>query len=266
LDRPLYEQYFIYMASLLRGNFGQSFSYGEPVLNVLLERLPATLLLVGTGYAIALVIGVLGGIYAASKHDSLTDHAILTSSLIVYSMPAFWTALLASYELGLVLRLFPVEGMVDYGVHGLAYVTSLLYHLVVPATIVGLERTVIFLRVTRASMLEVRQEDFITTAKAKGVDNRGILFRHSFRNALLPLVTVASLRLGYIFVGAVLVETVFAWPGLGRVITGAIADRDLNLLLGAFTLLSLITIFFNALADIIYGMVDPRIRYSRSSV
>lgn len=264
LDRPIQEQFLVYLSNALRGDLGQSYSFHAPVVNVIFSALPATLLLMGTAYVFALFVGVFGGISAAKKPYSTSSNLALVSSLIIYCIPGFWVAMIFAYFFGVILHWFPVQGMSSLQTTGIAYVGDVLYHLVLPALIISLEQLAIYFRITRATMLEVLNEDYMVAARAKGCDERSLFYKHALRNAMLPLITIVALRLTYVFAGAVLVETVFSWPGLGRLITNSIYQRDYNLLMGVFTIVAMLTILFNLIADILYGIADPRIKHRRT--
>lgn len=261
LDRPLYEQFFLYITNALRGDLGSSYTHNKPVLEVIFQQLPATLLLMGTGYLIALILGIYLGVVASARPHSKTDNVAMFSSLVIYSLPGFWAAMITVFVFGFILRWFPILGMVDIGAQGIDILFSVLHHLVLPALIVSLEYLAMYFRIMRASMLEILNEDYIITAKSKGCSNQTVLYKHALKNALIPMVTIVALRLRYVFTGTVLIETVFAWPGLGRLIISAISQRDYSLLMGVFLIVSILTIFFNMVADVVYGLVDPRIRY-----
>jgi len=259
-DRPIHEQFIRYMSNILRGDFGYSFYFHQPVVKILIPRLRNTLLLTTASLLIELS-GIIFGVIASKKVYSLTDNLITVSSLVTFNMPYFWLAMMLILFFGLRLRWFPVTGMFDIGTVGFNKTISILRHLVLPAACLSLGRVALYTRYTRASMLEILQLDYITTAWAKGLDERTVMYKHAFRNALIPIVTVVALRLRLLFTGAVLVETVFAWPGLGRTIFESISRRDYNVLMANFLLLSVLTIIFNLLADIAYAYVDPRVRY-----
>ncbi|MBQ03939.1 hypothetical protein CL673_04400 [Candidatus Bathyarchaeota archaeon] len=259
-DKPMHEQLIIYMSNLLRGEFGFSFYFQQPVIKTMIPALRNTLLLTGTSLIIELS-GIILGIIASKKVYSLTDNVITVSTLVTFNMPYFWLAILFLLIFGLHLGLFPITGMYTIGTTGMEKIYSMMWHLVLPATCLSIGRIALYTRYTRASMLEVLKLDYITTAWAKGCSERTILFRHAFRNALIPIVTVITLRLRMLFTGAVLVETVFAWPGMGRLIYDSIFRRDYNVIMANFLVIAIITILLNILADIIYAYVDPRVRY-----
>ena len=259
-DKPVHEQFIIYMSNILKGDFGYSFYFHQPVLKVLLPRLRNTLLLTSTSMLIELT-GIIFGVIASKKVYSRTDNLITVISLVTFNMPYFWLAMLLIMFFSVGLHWFPVVGMSDIGLQGFERVVSTLHHLVLPAVCLSIGRIALYTRYTRASMLEILQSDYITTAWAKGCDEKTVMYKHAFRNALIPIITVIALRLRLLFTGAVLVETVFSWPGIGRIIFDSISRRDYNVLMANFLLLSGLTIVFNLFADIAYAYVDPRVRY-----
>jgi len=260
LNKPLHEQFVTYLVNLLRGNLGYSYKYRAPVLDVILERLPATLLLTGTAFLIAVLAGVILGVSSSKKPFSFEDNTIMLGSLVFYSMPNFWTGLMAIIILSLRLGLFPVQGMQSFGAD-LNSALDLIWHLILPATTLGLVQLALYARLTRSSMLEELRKDYITTARSKGLDDRSILYRHALKNALIPTITIIGIRLSFMFTGAVVTETIFAWPGIGRLMYDSIYTRDYPLLMGIFVISSAVTVLANFLADIAYCIVDPRIRY-----
>jgi peptide/nickel transport system permease protein len=260
LNKPLHEQFVTYLVNLLRGNLGYSYKYRAPVLDVILERLPATLLLTGTAFLIAVLAGVILGVSSSKKPFSFEDNTIMLGSLVFYSMPNFWTGLMAIIIFSLHLGLFPVQGMQSFRAD-LNSTLDLIWHLILPATTLGLVQLALYARLTRSSMLEELRKDYITTARSKGLDDRSILYRHALKNALIPTITIIGIRLSFMFTGAVVTETIFAWPGIGRLMYDSIYTRDYPLLMGIFIISSAVTVLANFLADIAYCIVDPRIRY-----
>lgn len=260
LDKPVHEQFLLYVSNLVQGDLGYSFTYRMPVLNVILERLPASLLLMVTGYSISIVLGVLLGVYSARKPYSVMDNLIQVSSLVVYSFPEFWVGMIFTLVFALNLHIFPALGMVSIGTVGIQRIFSVLWHLILPASVLGLSHLALYSRLTRASMLEEIKKDYITTAWSKGCSERSVLFRHALRNALIPVITTIGLRMSFVFTGAVLVETVFAWPGIGRLMYNAIFQRDYNLLMSIFLIASVLVVVANFMTDIVYGVLDPRLR------
>jgi peptide/nickel transport system permease protein len=264
LDRPLPEQLLIYVKGILRFDLGYSFRQQEPVSKLIMERLPATLLLTMTAFAISLILGILFGTLAARWAGTWADTAITVVALIFYATPLFWIALIAILLFSVQWDLLPSFGYETVGANytGLAHVLDVGAHLIMPATTIGLFFMATYTRMTRASMLEVMRLDFIKTARAKGLKPNVIQHRHVLRNALLPVVTLAGLHTGTLIGGAVLTETVFAWPGIGRLMYDALLQRDYNLLLGVFVVCSAMVLIFNLVTDLVYRIVDPRIEFT----
>jgi peptide/nickel transport system permease protein len=264
LDRPLPEQLLIYVKGVLRFDLGYSFRQQEPVSRLILERLPATLLLTITAFAISLSLGILFGSLAARFAGTWADTAITTVALIFYATPLFWVALIGILLFSVEWDLLPSFGYetVTANYTGFAHMLDVGAHLIMPATTIGLFFMATYARMTRASMLEVKRLDFVKTARAKGLKASVIQRRHVLRNALLPVVTLAGLHTGTLIGGAVLTETVFAWPGIGRLMYDALIQRDYNLLLGVFVVSSAMVLIFNLITDLVYRMVDPRIEFA----
>jgi peptide/nickel transport system permease protein len=264
LDRPLPEQLLIYVKGVLRFDLGYSFRQQEPVSRLILERLPATLLLTITAFAISLSLGILFGSLAARFAGTWADTAITTVALIFYATPVFWVALIGILLFSVEWDLLPSFGYetVTANYTGFAHMLDVGAHLIMPATTIGLFFMATYARMTRASMLEVKRLDFVKTARAKGLKASVIQRRHVLRNALLPVVTLAGLHTGTLIGGAVLTETVFAWPGIGRLMYDALIQRDYNLLLGVFVVSSAMVLIFNLITDLVYRMVDPRIEFA----
>ncbi|MDF2095683.1 ABC transporter permease [Aquibaculum arenosum] len=264
LNRPLHEQLFIYVKGIVTLDMGWSYRQDQSVASLIGQRLPATLLLTGTAFCISLMFGVLMGALAAARVGKWTDSLITTVALIFYATPLFWIALMAILLFSVYLGWLPGFGMVSVGAGytGLAYIGDILAHLVLPALTLGLFYTAVYARMTRASMLEVMEMDYVKTAKAKGVAPGRITRVHVLRNALLPVITLAGIQAGQMIGGAVLTETVFAWPGIGRLMFDALLQRDYNLLLGIFFVSSAMVVLFNLITDLVYTFVDPRIEVS----
>jgi peptide/nickel transport system permease protein len=264
LDRPLPEQLLIYVKGILSFDLGYSFRQQEPVSRLILERLPATLLLTVSAFAISLLLGVLFGTLAARFAGTWADTAITIVALIFYATPLFWVALIGILLFSVEWNLLPSFGYETVGANytGFAHALDVGAHLIMPATTIGLFFMATYARMTRASMLEVRRLDFVKTARAKGLKASVIQRRHVLRNALLPVVTLAGLHTGTLIGGAVLTETVFAWPGIGRLMYDALIQRDYNLLLGVFVVCSAMVLIFNLITDLVYRIVDPRIEFA----
>jgi len=264
LNKPLYEQLVVYIATVMRGDLGYSFAYRQPVIVVIFERVPATLMLMGTALFFSSVVGIALGVISSKRPYSLLDNASTTISLLGYSLPVFWLAQVLLLIFAVALGWFPVQGMMSVReeLTGIKYVLDIIHHLVLPAFALGLLQLALTARLTRASMLEILRQDYIITAWSKGLDENTVLYRHALRNALLPVVTIIGLHLGAMLTGAVLTETVFGWPGLGRLMYDAIASRDYPVLMGNFIVTATSVIGANFVTDILYGFLDPRIRYT----
>jgi peptide/nickel transport system permease protein len=261
LDRPLPVQYVAYLGALVRGDLGLSAINQRPVLQVILERVPATLLLMGASLLVALLLGLAMGLVAALKARTPVDYAVGALSLLTYSMPPFWLALVLITVFSLWLEWFPTMGMqtLGAGFEGWARLSDTLHHLALPTIALGTSYAAVYSKVFRASLLNVFGQPFMVTARAKGLSRTGVYLKHAARNAALPVITFLGLQAGLVFTGAVVTEIVFAWPGVGMLTMNAILQRDYPLILGIFVLISLCVIAANALADLMYSAVDPRI-------
>lgn len=262
LDIPIHLQFLNYIQGILHFDLGYSFRQGMPVGELILERLPATILLSLTAILVALMIGVLLGVVAARSRGSLLDEAISVVSTMGFATPLFWVGLMLIVLFSIELRWLPSAGMVTVGADYRGRWDEWLdigRHLVLPAVTLSLFFLSIYVRITRSAMLEVYGLDFVRTARAKGLTEARVVVRHVLRNALLPIVTVTGLQLGAIFGGTVVVETVFGWPGLGRLAQEAVFSRDVNLLLGIFLCSSFIVIVVNLAVDLLYAALDPRV-------
>ncbi|MGY2053053.1 ABC transporter permease [Methylobacterium sp. JK268] len=261
LDKPLPVQLGLYLAHVATLDLGYSVRQQMPVGRLILDRLPATLLLTGTAFLISLTLGVALGALAARRAGRWSDSAITGLALLFYATPLFWVSLMAIIVFSVRLDWLPAFGFetVGGGYTGLARVADIAQHLVLPALTLGLFFMAVYVRMTRASMLEVAGQDFVKTARAKGLTEGVIQRRHVLRNALLPVVTLAGLQAGTLVGGAILTETVFAWPGIGRLMYEALLQRDYTLLLGVFVVSSAMVLVFNLVTDLVYRVVDPRI-------
>ena len=265
LDQPLTTQLWVYLSSVLRGDLGYSLSYQQPVSSVIFSRVPATLLLIVSAILMASVGGILLGVEAARRENSFYDRLFNTFALLGHSFPSFSIGHLLLLFFALYLGLFPAQGMVsaNQDLTGISYILDLLAHLALPALTLAIVQIAQIMRLTRAEMLNVLGENFITTARAKGVSERRVLYGHALRNALLPVATIIGSDLGMLLSGAVLTETVFAYPGLGRLTLEVLAARDYPVLMGLFLLISISVAVINFITDITYPLIDPRIKYSR---
>ena len=262
LDRPFHEQLFAYVAKLTRFDLGYSFFFNRPVTELLLERLPATLLLVLSAQVLAIMLGTVLGVIAARRPNGMLSHGVTIFALLGFSAPVFWTGIMLIILFCSVFPIFPVAGMVDVTVEGGWFVKALdvLHHLFLPMVTLSSIFLALYSRLARASMLDVLGTDYVRTAQAKGLSEFQIVYKHALRNALGPVVTLAGLQFSGIVSGAVLVETVFSWPGLGTLAFQAITARDAPIVLGILFFSSLVVIVANLLTDLVYSLIDPRIR------
>ncbi|MBK8321302.1 MAG: ABC transporter permease [Betaproteobacteria bacterium] len=263
LDLPILEQFLAYMGRTARLDLGISLIQQQPVVELIADRLPATLLLMVTALVLAIATGVALGVAAARRQGTWVDNLISVSALLVYATPAFWLGLMLIVFFSIRLDLLPSGGMMQIGVAQTAIgkVLDVARHLILPAATLGLFYAAVYARLMRASMLEVYGLDFITTARAKGLSEGTIAWTHALRNALLPVVTLAGMQVGHLLGGSVLIETVFGWPGLGRLVFDALVQRDLNLLLGILFVSSVVVVLVNLAVDLVYGLLDPRITH-----
>ncbi|HEY7031307.1 MAG TPA: nickel ABC transporter permease [Thermomicrobiales bacterium] len=255
LDRPLAQQYADFLTSALQGDFGESLRYRTPALNEVLSRMPATIELSVAGYLFALLVAIPAGILAAVKRGGMTDFASRFVGLIGVSFPSFWLGLILILIFSVRLKWLPVSG------RGEGFVGSA-KALILPAVTLGTAYAATLMRLLRSSLLEVLNQDFIRTARAKGLRDRTTIVRHALRNAAIPVITVAGLQIGFLLSGSVIVEVVFSWPGVGRLVVDSIGARDYPIVQAAVVLLASTLIVINLIVDIVYALVDPRIHYS----
>lgn len=266
LNDSKWKQYTIFMKDLVKFDFGNSFFYGKPVIKIIGERLPATLILMFSAMIFAYIIGIFGGAWMAWKRGSFGESAGITFALVFRSAPTFWVGLMAIMVFATKLKWFPAQGMRTSGYTGETFKEiflnlDFLKHLILPSLVSGLYFLATPLLTMRNSMLEVLSEDYIEMANAKGLKQRTVLYKHAARNALLPVVTAGALFIGSAIGGQVLLEVVFSWPGLGREIVQAVTRHDYPLAQGSFIIISTIIMVMNLVADILYGVLDPRISY-----
>lgn len=262
LDQPAIVQLWKYVWSILTLDFGFSYRQNAPVLDVILMHLPATILLMLSSIAIALLVGVTAGVIAAVKVNSLWDNLISLAAIFFFAAPTFWLGIMLTILFSVKLGLLPVGGMRTIGLEGglIAETLDVARHLVLPALSLGLFYSAVYARVMRASMLEVLRLDFTRTARAKGLPGATIVVRHVLRNALLPVVTLLGLQLGTVVGGSVVVEAVFSWPGIGSLMLDSVMSRNYPMVLGILVLSSLVVAVSNALIDLAYFKLDPRIQ------
>nr|WP_235789834.1 ABC transporter permease [Ruegeria pomeroyi] len=261
LDQPFLVQLGRYIGNVLQFDLGYSYFYSDKVTNLILSRLPATLLLVISAQLLALVVGVVLGVFSARKPNGILSHFVTFLALFGYSAPVFWTGLLMLVVFSLMLPLFPVAGMRDVTIEGGFFVQALdiAHHLVLPMLTLASIFLALYSRLSRAAMMEVLGSDYVRTAKAKGLSPRQVVYKHALKNALSPVITLAGLQLSAVVSGAVLVETVFSWPGLGTLAFQSILARDTPLILGILFFSALVVIVGNLLTDLALRLVDPRV-------
>ncbi len=265
LDKPLWMQLGIYLGNVLSGDLGYSFFFNLPVASLIGDRVPATLLLMLTAVISAFLIGTTLGVLSSRKPNGWLSQFINTLSLLGFAAPVFWTGILLVILLASVFPIFPISGMrsvdtTDIG--SLEQMLDVLHHLVLPATSLGLIYLAIYSRLARASMLDVLGADYIRAARAKGLADRVVLYKHALRNAMLPMVTMLGLQFGNVLAGAILVETVFNWPGLGRLASESVLRRDYPTILGVLLFSSMLVVIMNLVTDYCYRLIDPRIKSS----
>lgn len=248
LDRPLIEQYFVYLADALRGDFGISFEHHRPAMEVVLERLPATFELAGAALLLGTIVGVITGLVAALSRGTLLELIAMGVALLGQATPIFWLGIVLILIFAVELQWLPAGGRGGFE------------HLILPAITLATFTTASIARLLRSSMIEVLKEDYIRTAWAKGLVPHTVYLRHAVRNALIPVITIIGILAGELFSGAVVTETIFSWPGVGRVIVQAIETKDFAVVQAGVTIVSVIFIGFNLLVDLLYGLIDPRIR------
>lgn len=277
LDQPLYVQYFIWLGDVLQGDLGRSILTHEQVSVEIASRFPNTIELAIAAMIFATLIGVLAGIISATKQYSAVDYTVMGIALFGISMPVFWLGIMLMMIFGVALGWLPIGGRIDLLIpftrltgfmildsiitlNGEALV-SVIRHLILPAIALGTIPMAIIARTTRSSMLEVLRQDFIRTERAKGLSERKVIYKHAIRNAMVPVVTVIGLNFGLLLSGAILTETVFSWPGVGRLVVDAVYARDYPLVIGCILVFALVFVFVNLLTDLIYTYIDPRIHY-----
>ena len=266
LDKPLGLQLLYYLKTTLLGDLGYSFVWQEPVLKIIFEFVPPTLLLMGTSLIISIFFGIILGVWSAKAPDSFRDITIRTICLAGYSIPVFWMGTMAILLFSVYLGWFPAQGMrtIAGPLSGLSYYWDIVRHLILPAAVLGFAQLALTARMTRAGLLEVMGQNFMITARSKGLSPRRILYGHGLRNALLPIVTIIGMQVGRIFGGALLTETVFGWPGLGRLMLRAVGTRDYPLMMGMFIVITVMVVAANLIADIVYALLDPRVGDTKS--
>lgn len=258
LDKPLVQQYAIWIGNVLQGDFGRSFALNRPVLDEVLERFQATLVLAGVSLVLCSVIGLLAGVVSAVRQFGWADRVITFFVLAGISTPSFWLGLLLIYLFAVHWRILPASGM--YAVYGGGDLKDLLLHLILPVATLAVVAAGVIARLTRGAMLEVLRQDYVRTARAKGLPERRVIYAHAFRAALVSVVPAIGIQAGFVLGGAVYVETVFQWPGIGAMLVKAISTRDISLVQGGVLVVAASYVLFNLLADVVQSMLDPRIR------
>jgi peptide/nickel transport system permease protein len=258
LDQPVHVQYFKWAAGMFTGNWGYTFFGGRPVLGVIIERLPATMLLMGSALSIAILLGMTVGMIGAVRRYSVWDYLATTGALVALSFPTFWFGLMAIFVFAVDLRWLPSGGMYELGEEG--NVVDLLRHLILPTLVLALVITATYSRYARSSFLEVLHQDYMRTARAKGLRLRERLFRHAFPNAVKPLIALLGTDLPVLFSGALVTESIFGWPGMGRLFVDALTMKEYPILMGMIMFTAFFVILGNLLADIAIALLDPRVR------
>lgn len=263
LDQPLPVQFVMYLTNLWRGELGTSMTYRRPVAEILSERITNTLILLAAATVIVVIIGVGAGIIAAIRRGTRLDQSLVITSLVFWSLPTFWTGLILVIFLAVYLKAFPISGMVTPGAtfaSGWEQAADLARHIILPTITLAIVDMGQFMLITRSTLVDVMTEDYMLTARAKGLPGRKILWRHGIPNALLPIITTTALYVSLVIGGAIQVETIFSWPGMGRLMYDAVLRRDYPLLEASFLLFAATMILANFLSDLFYMVVDPRVR------
>ena len=258
LDKPLVAQYFIWLGNMLHGDFGTSFALNRPVIDEVIERFSATLVLAGTAFILCAVFGIVAGVISAANQFGLADKAITFAVLIGISIPSFFLGMMMILGFAVNLRLFPVSGM--WPIYGAHDPLTLLRHLTMPAVALAVVATGVVARLSRSAMLEVLRQDFIRTARAKGVPERGVIWRHALKAAMVSIIPVLGIQAGFVLSGAVYIEIVFQWPGVGRMLVDAILKRDILLVQGGVVFVAACYVLFNIAVDVAQSLLDPRIK------
>ena len=258
LDQPVYIQYLKWAYGMFTGTWGFTFFGGRPVREVILERIPATFLLMGSAMSLAIILGMLIGILGAVKRYSVFDYLATTGAMVALSFPTFWFGLMTIFIFADRLGWLPSGGMFTLGEEG--NIMDSLYHLILPTVVLALVLVAQWSRYTRSSFLEVIHQDYIRTARSKGLSGKRLLFRHAFPNAVVPLVALAGIQLPWLFSGALVTETIFSWPGMGRLFVDALTVKEYPILMGMIMLTAFTVIVGNLVADVAMSLIDPRIR------
>lgn len=262
LDDPLWKQIGLYLGKVATGDLGYSLYYDQPVVGLIASRAIPTFILVISALSFAILIGTVLGVFSAQRRNSPLSHLVTVVSLVGFSAPVFWVGIMLILSLSVAIPIFPISGMtgVDTPPGAVHYVLDVLHHLILPMTTLSVIYLAFYSRLSRTSMIEVLETDYVRTARAKGLSHRSVVYKHALRNAILPVVTFAGLQFGQVLSGAVLVETVFAWPGLGTLAFESILRRDTPTLLGILFFSSFMVVVINLLTDALYRRIDPRIQ------
>ena len=257
-DEPLVARYFIWLGNMLQGDFGRSFSLNRPVLDEVTERFMATLILAGTSFVLCAVFGIMAGVVSAARQYGWADRGITFAVLLGISIPSFFLGMMMILIFAVHLRWFPVSGM--YAIYGGGDLADLLHHLVMPAVALSVVATGVVARLARSAMLEVLRQDFIRTARAKGVGEGRVVWRHALKAAMVSIIPVLGIQAGFVLSGAVYIEMVFQWPGVGRMLVDAILKRDILLVQGGVVIVAACYVLFNIAVDVAQSLLDPRIK------
>lgn len=258
LDEPLWRQYFIWLGNLLQGDFGRSFALNRPVLDEILDRFSATLILAGTAFVLCSLMGILAGVVSAARQYGLADKVITFAVILGISVPSFFLGMMMILLFAVQLRWFPVSGM--YSIWGGGDLPDLIRHLTMPALALSVVATGVIARLSRGAMLEVLRQDFIRTARAKGVHERRVIWGHTLRAAMVGIIPVLGIQAGFVLSGAVYIEMVFQWPGVGRMLVDGILKRDILLVQGGVVFIAACYVGFNIIVDVAQAWLDPRIK------
>jgi len=260
---PMPIKYFKWITRAISGDLGYSIAYKEPVIDVIKSRIGNTVLLGGASLFLSVLIAIPIGMISSVKRYSIFDYATTVLAFIGLSIPAFFFGMLLIKVFAVDLKILPVSGMVTIGKNyiGINHIIDVFNHMILPTIVLALINTAAFMRYTRSSMISIISQDYIRTAKAKGVSSFGIILKHAFKNALIPIITIISLELPALFSGALLTETIFVWPGIGRLNYEAVTNRDYSLIMGLVMIFAIVTLLSNLIADIMYAVVDPRVKY-----
>ncbi len=250
LDKPLILQYFKFLSGMVRGDFGKSFVAQKPALSLVLERMPMTLWLAASGLLLALIVSIPLGVLAAIRRNRIQDHSASVLAVLGQAMPLFWLDIMLIIIFAVKLRLLPASGAGSYK------------HIILPAAGIAVSLLPILMRLTRSRMIEILSQDYIRTARAKGLGERAVLFRHALRNALIPVITILGFQFGMLLGGAVITETIFAWPGVASLVVESIFNSDFPVVQAAVALFALLIVFANLLTDIAVAWLDPKTRFS----